>query len=264
LGEKTTVVTRESTFANRKHLAPQFVDEITALYRGTRFKQQEIEGRLLDQAEGCWFSRFDPVKHVSDSAEFVWGVPVEIGVDAGTSRTTAAVIYQTERVDKYRVRFKIIADYLAVDRYSGENAEAIKQLFLAVCPNASLHNLWIDPASNARTSIGPTAIAEYESVFGSRFVNGSPGGSVTDGLDCIGAMLDRRDLIINPRCTALIDAFQNYTRATSHGEWLDVPALNQSPYEDSMDALRYGVRGTWPEGRRVQANLKWVHISKVF
>ena len=235
-----------------------------ALYKGTRFEDQEIKGRLIDQAEGDWFGRFDPAKHVSESAAFKLGVPVEIAVDAGTSRHTAAVIYQTERVDRYRVRFKILADYLAVDRYSGENAEAILRLFREVCPDAAIHHVWIDPASSARTSIGPTAIGEYENVFGSRFVNPSPGGNVADGLDCIEAMLGRGDLLIGPRCVHLIDAFKNYHRAQRAGEWLDVPALNQSPYEDSMDALRYGIRGTWPDGRRPQPNLIRVPFNSVF
>jgi phage terminase large subunit-like protein len=252
LDEPTTVKSVENTYANVRHLAPQFIDEITALYRGTRFAAQEIEGQMLESVEGCWFARFDRLKHVQLSAEYVFGIPVEIAVDAGTSRTTAAVFYQTERIDDYRVRFRIIGDYLAVDKYSAENANAILALFRLFCPGARIHNVWIDPASSARTSIGPTALAEYQQVFGARFVNPSPGGSVTDGLDSIEAMLDRGDLIIHPRCLGLIDGFVNYARASRQGDHLDVPALNQSPYEDSIDALRYGIRGTWPEGRRPQ------------
>jgi hypothetical protein len=185
-------------------------------------------------------------------------------VDAGTSRHTAAVIYQTRRIDKYRLAFNIIADYLAVDRYSGENALAILDLFREVCPGAAIHSVWIDPASSARTSIGPTAIGEYENVFGPRFVHPSPGGPVTDGLDSIEALRDRGDLLINPRCVALIDGFKNYSRASVRGEWLDVPAVNQSPFEDSMDALRYGVRGTWPDGRRPQPEFIRIPAHHVF
>jgi hypothetical protein len=264
VAQPTTVLSTESTLANRQHLSPEFVDQVLALYKGTRFEDQEIKGLLIDQAEGAWFGRFDPAKHVSESAVFRPGVPVEIAVDAGTSRTTAAVIYQTWRIDKYRVRFDIIADYLAVDKYSGENAGSILRLFGEVCPGAKPHFVWMDPASNARTSIGPTAIAEYQNVFGDRSVAGSPGYNVADGLDSIEAMLDRGDLVISPRCESLIEAFKNYSRASIRGQWLDVPALNQSPWEDPIDALRYGIRGTWPEGRRPEPDFHRMPASQVF
>jgi hypothetical protein len=192
-------------------------------------------------------------------------VPVEIAIDAGTSRTTAAVIYQTERIDKYRLKFNIIGDYLSVDGgYSAHHAAAIGHTFYTLCPAAQLHHVWIDPAASARTSIGPTAMAEYERIFGSRFVDPSPGGSVVDGLDCIEGLLDRGDLLIHPRCVGLIDGLRNYARQARGGQWLDVPALNQSPYEDSVDALRYGVRGTWPEGRRPEPQFTRVHASRLF
>jgi hypothetical protein len=248
------------------HLSPEFVDQILALYSGTKFAEQEIEGRLIDQPEGAWFSRFDPVKHVSPHVEYVFGHPVEIAVDAGTSRTTAAVIYQTERIDKDRLRFNVFGDYLSCggDRYSSDHAEAIRDTFAQLCSGASLHHVWIDPASSARTSIGPTALAEYQRVFGARFVNMSPGGPVVDGLDTITGLLDRGDLVIHPRAAGLISGLQNYSRQARGGDWLDVPATNRSPFEDSVDALRYGVRGSWPEGRRPQPQLRRVHISKFF
>jgi hypothetical protein len=266
LGQPTTTITRESTLANRLHLSPEFVEQVLALYRGTRFEQQEIEGRLIDQPEGAWFARFDPAKHVSPNADYVPFKPVEIAIDAGTSRTTAAVIYQTERVDKYRLRFNIIGDYLSVDGgYSAHHAAAIGHTFATLCPAAMLHNVWIDPASSAQTSIGPSALAEYQRIFGERFVNPSPTAPVVDGLDAIEGLLDRGDLVIHPRCVGLIDGLRNYARQARGGQWLDVPALNQSPYEDSVDALRYGVRGTWPEGRRPEPQFaQRPHVSRLF
>jgi phage terminase large subunit-like protein len=264
LGEPTTAVTRESTFANRLHLAAEFIDEITALYKGTRFEQQEIAGRMLDQIEGCWFARFDPEKHVRDLA-YIPGQPVIIAIDAGTSRTTAAVIFQTLRVDQYRTRFSVLDDYLAIDLVSAENAEAILDRFQErFGPSVRPDRVYIDPASKARTSIGPAALGEYMRVFGERFVLMSPVGPVTDGLDQIEAMLDRGDLVIDTRCTNLIAAFRNYARESRGGEFLDVPALNQSPWEDSIDALRYGVKGVCPEGRRPAPVFHRVHASRFF
>ena len=56
LGQPTTAVTRASTLDNRAHLSSEFVDQVLSLYRGTRFEAQEIQGLLLEQAEGAWLT----------------------------------------------------------------------------------------------------------------------------------------------------------------------------------------------------------------
>ena len=107
-------------------------------------------------------------------------------------------------------------------------------------------------------------MGEYAHVFGERFVNPSPPAPITDGLDTISGLLDRGDLLIHPRCKHLIAAFQSYARAKSGGQWLDVPAASQSPSEDMLDALRYGIRGTWPNGRRPVIEHRRVHAASLF
>lgn len=53
----TTVVTSAATEANRAFLAESFLEEVRARYAGTRLGRQELDGILLDEAEGAlWTS----------------------------------------------------------------------------------------------------------------------------------------------------------------------------------------------------------------
>ena len=45
LEDPTTRLSKETTFANARHLAPEFVTEIAAMYQGTRLGDQELNGR---------------------------------------------------------------------------------------------------------------------------------------------------------------------------------------------------------------------------
>jgi hypothetical protein len=228
LDDPSTARTQETTFANRRHLAPEFLTEIAALYTGTRFAISELHGELPSQDEGAWFGCFRESAHVSTNAEYRPYQPVIVGIDAGTSRHTAAVFLQSSRIDKYRVAFSIFGDYLAVDRFSGANAEAILRTLGQIAPIAPIRELWIDPASSARTSIGPASKGEYESIFG-KVLQSAPSWNVCDGLDMITGFLERGDLVIHPRCKHLISALQSYMRARTRGMWLDVPAANRVP-----------------------------------
>jgi hypothetical protein len=123
----------------------------------------------------------------------------------------------------------------------------------------------LDPASGARTGIGPAAYGEFERVFGPRSTARWPGHRVTDGLDQLEVLLDKGLLLIHPRCTTLKAAFQNYARRrTGRGDWLDEPADPQHPHEDLMDALRGGVRDRFPEGRIEQPRLQQAHAGRIF
>ena len=55
LARESTVLTHAPTSANRAWLARSFLQEIEARYGGTRLGRQEIEGELLDEAEGSLF-----------------------------------------------------------------------------------------------------------------------------------------------------------------------------------------------------------------
>jgi hypothetical protein len=247
-------------------LSRDFVDQLTTLWKGTDYEARELYGELTTLTEGAWFTGFREHLHV---AEIQYDVmrPVVIGVDCGTARTTAAVIVQTETIGPHRIKFKILADYLQRDLFSGENAQAILKLFCELGYGGRIHCVWLDPyGANQTTSLGPVARNEYAKVFGERFVHLAPGGpgSVCDGLDQLGGLLARQDIVVDPRCKHMIAAFKNFARESRGDTFLDIPKLHQSPYSDSIDALRYLVRGVWPEGRVEPPHFDMIHPSRLF
>jgi phage terminase large subunit-like protein len=264
LGEPTTAKTTETTFANRRHLAPEFVDQITALFEGSRLGQQEIYAELLDITEGAWFSRFNVGTHVSETAEFDYRFPVHLAIDAGVSRFVAAVWFQVRSVDQYRHKVTVFADHLTEGLFSEDSAKAIKQKNDCFPNQGRLDVVRIDPASTARTGIGPAAYGEFERVFGARILARAPRHGVADCLDFVESLLCSGNLILHPRCTNLVASFQNYRRKERGGVLLNEPAENQSPWEDPLDALRYGIRDRFPEGNAPRPELKTVHARKFF
>ncbi|WP_339855596.1 DNA-packaging protein [Roseovarius nubinhibens] len=56
LAAPSTVVTQAPTEANRAHLAESFLAEVRARYVGTRLGRQELDGILLEEAEGALWS----------------------------------------------------------------------------------------------------------------------------------------------------------------------------------------------------------------
>lgn len=55
IADRSTVVTRAATAANRSNLAPDFYRRIAALYGGTMLGRQELEGELIeDRADALW------------------------------------------------------------------------------------------------------------------------------------------------------------------------------------------------------------------
>jgi hypothetical protein len=263
LSEKTTVKTTESTYANKVHLAPEFVEQIVAIYEGSRLGQQEIHAQMLDITDGAWFSRFNVGSHVSETAQFDYRYPVHLGIDSGVSRYVAAVWFQVRQIDQYRHKVTVFADYLAEGLYSEENAIAIHNKNKNLPNQGRLDVVRIDPASAARTGIGPSSYSEFERVFGSRILARAPRHGVGDALDFMDALLCSGNLVIHPVCKDLIASFQNYRRKERAGVFLDEPAENQSPWEDPVDALRYGIRDRFPEGRAEQPKLRNVHFNKL-
>ncbi len=56
IGQKTTVVTRGTTYDNRRNLAAGFFDQVVAHYEGTRLGRQELNAELLDDVPGALWS----------------------------------------------------------------------------------------------------------------------------------------------------------------------------------------------------------------
>ncbi|ETX28238.1 ATP-binding protein [Roseivivax isoporae LMG 25204] len=57
LAAPSTVVTHARTEANRAHLAASFLEEVRARYAGTRLARQELDGVLVEDAEGALWTR---------------------------------------------------------------------------------------------------------------------------------------------------------------------------------------------------------------
>lgn len=262
LAEPTTVKTGGTTFENSRHLAPEFLNEIRAKYEGTRLGRQEVYAELLEVLEGAWFPTWDPARHVTESAEWDPGLPTTMAVDCGVSRHTGAVFMQTRELGKYRTRVTVFGSYYAADLHSEANALALQALAQNLC-RGMVDKVRLDPASSARTGVGPAAFGEYQRVFGARRVEFWPTHLVHDGLDQIELLLGSEtrepDLLIHPRCTDLAAAFNGYVRAQRGGEWMSWPLDPNHPSEDLMDALRGGIRDAMPEGRKPQPQFTWVH-----
>jgi phage terminase large subunit-like protein len=57
IADPGTVVGRMKTWDNRANLPPAYIDELKRIYGGTRIGRQELEGELLDEAEGALWKR---------------------------------------------------------------------------------------------------------------------------------------------------------------------------------------------------------------
>lgn len=259
--DPTTALARGTTYENRAHLASSFFERIVAKYEGTRLGRQELLAEVLEVSDGAWFHRFDPAKHVTEAAEHHPRFPVHLAIDCGVSRHVAAVWFQVQEVGPRHHRVHVFGDFHAEGLYSEAAARAVLARGEALPCRGRLDTVRLDPASSARTGIGPTAYAEFERVFGPRALSRWPAHRVLDGLDQLEVLLDRFFLLVHPRCAHLKAAFQNYARKrAAGGDWLDEPAGPQHPHEDLMDALRGGVRDRFPEGRIEQpGRLRTVH-----
>jgi hypothetical protein len=257
LENPTTRLSKETTFANARHLAPEFVSEIAAMYEGTRLGDQELKAEILDTSAAVRFPGFEPKRHVVDRAEYVPGLPVRLAIDCGLSRHVGALFFQVRERDgatrgSVRRIISVFADYYAVDKTSYDNARAILERSHKVC-GGRIDRVYLDPASTARSGVGPAARGEFARVLGERVTECWPVHRVLEGLDqveiLLGAPPREPDLWIHPRCTFLIDSFRTYRRAQSRGEILDAPADPQHPAEEAIDALRGAVRTVFPEGQ---------------
>jgi phage terminase large subunit-like protein len=258
VADPRTVVVGGSTFENRSNLAEDFFETVVSTYENTRLGQQEIYAELLDTVEGARFSRFSVQKHVSTDAEYSYSWPVHLAIDCGVSRHVGACFFQVVPVGYSKNRIVVFGEYLGVDKYSAENARAILEVSESLPSRGAIDVIRVDPAAVARSGVGPAAYGEFESVFGSRRLAKCPRHSVMDALDFMECLLDQGNLIVHPRCENLIKAFQNYQMLLRSGEYLSQPAPDQSPHEDMLDSLRYGIRDRFPEGNLQQPNLRTI------
>src|SRR6185437_14049659 len=161
----TTRLSKETTFANARHLAAEFVTEIAAMYQGTRLGDQELNAEIVDTSAAARFPSFSEARHVMKLAEYVPGRPVRLAIDCGMSRHVGALFFQDRERDgtapgSIRRIISVFGDYYAVDRTSYDNAQAIKEHAYQLC-QGRIDRIHLDPASTHRNGIGPAAFGEF-------------------------------------------------------------------------------------------------------
>jgi hypothetical protein len=228
------------------------IDSLIQKVRSTSVRTFEADYLCLGpKACGLWFPSFDPITHVSTRAEYDPKYPVQLAIDSGVF--SGAVLFQIVRLGSPPEieEVHVFADYLKENIPAEQVGRDLIELANHHC-QGRLDVISTDPVGAARNAIGPTVMAEYERA-GLRPVRRWPGGGVADGLALVDSFLHPADgstrLLIHPRSTRLIQAFQSYRRARRGGQWQDYPEDPQHPHEDMMDALRGGLRHCYPEGR---------------
>ena len=98
----------------------------------------------------------------------------------------------------------------------------------------------------------PNILSAYSRTFRKRFqIDTALGGD--EGLALLDSFITPASgppqLLIHPRCTALIRALEGYHRAKRAGQWQDYPEDPQHPAEDMVDALRGLLTELYPDGR---------------
>lgn len=195
---------------------------------------------LGPKLDGLWFRGFDPGLIVTEDAEYDRRWPVGLGVDSGV--WTGAEWFQVRGYGTADPTVSVFADFLSESRTARENAADILRVTEERC-EGFVDWGYTDPAGGARNPIGPTVLAEYESV-GLR-LDPWPKPSVAESLNVLETLVNPAigppRLMIHPRCTRTIAAFQGYRRAKRQRQWMDWPEDPQHPHEDLIDALRGAV-----------------------
>ena len=267
VADPRTILFKGTTYENRLHLAPSFFTDIITRYEGTRLGEQELNAQLLDITEGAWFPMFSVARHVSAEAEFHPAFSIRAAIDAGASRHTGAVFFQVRPHHSGWPKVTVFGDYHGARhrlcrQCRGDPGQVHE-------PDRA-RSRFREAGSGGVGAVvaGPGGVQRICAGLRRAIHRAWPDHLVADGLDQIELMLGGEAkepmLLIHPRCTHLVQAFQNYRREERHGEFLDKPLDPQHPAEDLMDALRGGIRDVMPEGRKGQSGLRTISARQMF
>ncbi len=90
--EPSCVVTQAPTAANAAHLAPAFIDGLTALYGGTKFAARELEGLLVEDADTALWTARDLANVRGATPSMFDEVVVAVDPPAGTQGSACGII----------------------------------------------------------------------------------------------------------------------------------------------------------------------------
>lgn len=80
ISDSSTVVTRGSTYDNRRNLSPQFFETVVKRYEGTRLGRQELEAELLNDTPGALWKSALIDQHRIQQHHIKWDLIVRIVV----------------------------------------------------------------------------------------------------------------------------------------------------------------------------------------
>jgi phage terminase large subunit-like protein len=107
--EPTCETTQAPTAINAANLAPTFLDDLAALYGGTRLAAQELEGLLLDGDGALW--RAEDFRDIRGPAPAQFDrIVVAVDPPAGHANSACGIVVAARKGD----RAYVLADYSAV------------------------------------------------------------------------------------------------------------------------------------------------------
>ena len=121
-GRKIVEYFATKTSDNAKNLDPLYYASLQALYRG-KYAQQELAGQFVI-FEGLVFENFYTEagpwgeSNVTEEAEYVPGVPIELGVDDGFTKGHPRVFLLTQEIPPY---VNVFAEYVATYEVAEES-----------------------------------------------------------------------------------------------------------------------------------------------
>ena len=179
----STVLTRDSSYANRANLSPHWFDRNLKPYEGTARGQQEIEGILLDSLPGAlWTRAMIQYRPAPALTRVVVAVDPSVGDGETSDECGIVVVGQGEDGDKYvlgdyslrasplrwaraavRAYHEHKADYMVVERNAGGRA-LLKQNIDLVETGLTFRDVWASKSKEARAD-NPALQYELGNVF---------------------------------------------------------------------------------------------------
>lgn len=187
------------------------------------------------EVSDCVYPEYDPNQHVREAVPEVdrggWIGGMDFGLRSPTVMLWARVGPDDDESGQ-RV-LHVVDEYIRAGVTFGQHIDAIaKQAALHGRPRIDW--LGADPAGNQRNS--HTGISDVQALRRAGYTVKSRRSTLRDGIERIRRRLDRRTLIIHPRCERLIEAIRCYHFDTNHTQ-------RQEPVKDGpdhlCDALRY-------------------------
>ena len=103
------IIRRGSTYDNRSNLAGEFLDEMLAIFEGTRTGRQELHGEILDDAPGALWTRDQISRDRCELAATPEFDRIVVGVDPASTGTTGIVVCAVAGSGNNRTGF-VLAD----------------------------------------------------------------------------------------------------------------------------------------------------------